>query len=159
MYGGGLSLSISSLLKSDNCSLHKSTTPAPCHIHPKWWCDCVSVYVSVGRKGCTQPMMLVLYQINTVRIINQLCHHDDFHHDLSYVGHVRHLWAEARDSHGQSGILEMERTGWRFCDKRSKKCLEKEATESRRIRTGLDRNMNRDWDGKKSEEHNQEKRN
>ena len=78
---------------------------------------------------------------------------------MSCVGHVRHLWEEARDSHGQSGILEMESTGWKFCDKRSKNCLEEKITESRRILTGLDRNLNRYWDGKKSEEHSQEKRN
>ena len=93
-------------------------------------------------------MMLVLYQINTVRIINQLCHHNGCHQHMSCVGHVRHLWEEARDSHGQSGILEMERTGWKFCDKNSKKCLEKETTESRRILTGLDRNLNKAWSGK-----------
>ena len=93
-------------------------------------------------------MMLVLYQINTVRIINQLCHHNGCHHHMSCVGHVRHLWEEAMDSQGQSGIQEMERTGWKFCDKRSKKCLEEETTESRRILTGLDRNLDKDCGGK-----------
>ena len=65
------------------------------------------------------------------------------------MGHVRHRWEEDRDSHGQSGILQMERTGWRFCDKRSKNCLEEKTTESRRILAGLERNLNKDCGGKK----------
>ena len=92
--------------------------------------------------------MLVLYQINGVRVINQLCHHDGCHHVLSCVGHAWHMWEGARDRQGQSGILEMERTGWKFCDKRSKNCLEEKITESRRILTGLDRNLNKAWSGK-----------
>ena len=63
------------------------------------------------------------------------------------------------DSHGQAGLLEMERTGWKFCDKRVENCLEEKTTDCRRIMTGHDRNLNRNCDGKKSEDHSQEKRN
>jgi hypothetical protein len=91
-------------------------------------------------------MMLVLYQINGVRVINQLCHHDGCHHDLSCVGHVWHLWEEARE---QTGILKMEMTGWKFHDskeygKKIKNCLEEKTTERRRILAGLDWNLKKD---------------
>ena len=96
-------------------------------------------------------MMLVLYQINGVRVINQLCHHDGCHHVLSCVGHAWHMWEGARDRQGQLGILEMERTGWKFCDskeygKKIKNCLEEK--KSRRILTGLDWNLKKDRGGK-----------